>query len=257
MRYELRITPFRSNREDWWHDYTSRLPECEKYLTGLSWIRLCETGFYIVLISYKQWGELVAYVLHRTASRFSSFVLSLSSSQCLSVSHSHSTSSTIHTEVSILKSALNKSVFLKGSAIINFLSLPFPPRGRVWPLALTKSVNLPWKLHREGTLNYWRGMVDAQEKDKKGNSKLSTRVFQWQGRFECTFLCDKSENLRVHRGDVSASLLLRKNAGRMGARHSCVDLLWAWPLGRAVKVKVTQRGRWSKREREREVLIRH
>lgn len=170
----------------------------------------------------------------------------------LSASRSHSTSSAIHTEVSILKSAPNKSVFLKGSVIINFLSLPFPPRGGVWPLALTKSVNLPWKLHRKGTPNYWRGMVDARERDKKSNSKLSTRVFQRQGRFECAFLCDKSEDLRGHRGDVSASLLLRKNAGRMGARRSCVDLLRARPLGRAFKVKVTQRGRRSKRERERE-----
>lgn len=51
MRYELAAL-FKS--ENWWHDYTPRLPE--KYLTGLSWIPLCQTGFYIVLISYEQWG---------------------------------------------------------------------------------------------------------------------------------------------------------------------------------------------------------
>lgn len=33
-------------------------------------------------------------------------------------------------------------------------------------------------------------------------------------------LCDKSENMRGHRGDVSASLLLGRNSGWMGARHS-------------------------------------
>lgn len=52
---------------------------------------------------------------------------------------------------------------------------------------------------QKGTSNYYREMADAREEDKKGNSKLSTteRVFQRQkrgdARFECAFLCDKSE----------------------------------------------------------------
>lgn len=68
---------------------------------------------------------------------------------------------------------------------------------------------------QKGRSNYWREMADAREKDRKGNIKLSTteRVFQRQSKFECTLLCDKSENSKGHWGDVTASLLLRKNTG--------------------------------------------
>lgn len=142
MRYELTAL---FKLENWWHDYTPRLPE--KYLTGLSWIPLCQTGFYIVLISYEQWGETEAYAFHRTASGFSFFVLSLSS--CLS----HH-----------LTSVSPRCVFwIKRCIIINF-SLFFPLQDwGAWPLALTKSVNLPWKLHRKGSANYWRALVKASE----------------------------------------------------------------------------------------------
>lgn len=55
VRYELcGITPPCSSLENRWHDYTAWL--AEKYLTEQSWFPLRQTGFYIVLISCKQWG---------------------------------------------------------------------------------------------------------------------------------------------------------------------------------------------------------
>lgn len=139
-------------------------------------------------------------------------------SPSLLVSHFPYTSSAIHTQVSILKSELNKSVSLKGRVIIPYLIL-FLGGGRgVWLVAWTKSVNLPWKLHREVHLitgGRWL-MLGRRTRKVTASCQQQKDSFSCKAQrrsFESIFWCDKSENLRGHRGDVSASLLLRKSTG--------------------------------------------
>lgn len=59
----------------------------------------------------------------------------------------------------------------------------------------------------------WREVADARDKDNNRKSRSAAERVRTLSR-------DDSENLRGHRGDVSASLLPRKNTGRAGERHA-------------------------------------
>lgn len=210
--------------ENWWHDYTPRLPE--KYLTGLSWIPLCQTGFYIVLISYEQLGEREAYAFHRTASRFSFFVLLLSS--CLSQR---------------LTSLSPRCVFWTQRCIIINFSLFFPSRTEEsnhwpWPNQSICHGNCTERVQLI-TGGLW---LKPRSWEKRSNIQLSTTDYQHQGILER--VRDDFKSLRGHRGDVSASLMPMRNALRPGD----IDLLWARPMGGAVEVRVTRRSGWRRTE---------
>lgn len=112
----------------------------------------------------------------------------------------------IHTEVSILRSELNK----KERVIIPYLIL-FRIRAmtaRLDPISQFAMETTHW-----GRSINWREVADARDKDNNRKSRSAAERVRTLSR-------DDSENLRGHRGDVSASLLPRKNTGRAGERHA-------------------------------------
>lgn len=105
-----------------------------------------------------------------------------------------------------LRSELNKSVSLKGHIIIPYLFFFFFFTGmRGLTRRLDQISQFAMETTWEGTSNYWREMVDSKDKDKEGNSKLSTTdTLQCRAWQRGLLLCDKWQSLRGHRGDVSA-----------------------------------------------------
>lgn len=116
-------------------------------------------GFTLSNISYKQWGEPVAYVLQRTASRVFilcslALLLPLSLSLCL-IRHSQRS-------VNFEKWTEHLNI------IIPYFSILFPWEKGFWPHAFTKPDRI---CHGDDAEDVYdrRVMVDAQEEEKTGN----------------------------------------------------------------------------------------